>query len=113
MADYSTRRPNRYDDGYELSDEVSRPRDHASDPLAELARLIGKSEQFPNSARTDSRSHRQPVYRDPEPDDWGGKSSARRGEPTRDYEDDLPAAAPEPRFDSWRAEHRDVDRARS
>jgi SPOR domain len=114
MADYSARRPNRYDDGYEPSDEVSRPRDHASDPLAELARLIGKSEQFSNSARTDSRSHRQPVYRDPEPDDWGGESSARRAEPTRDYdsyEDDLPAAAPEPRLDSWRAEHRDVDRA--
>jgi hypothetical protein len=59
MADYSTRRPNRYDNGYEPSDEVSRPRDHASDPLAELARLIGKSEQFSNSARTDSRSVRQ------------------------------------------------------
>jgi len=48
MADYPTRRPNRYDDGYEPSDEVSRPRDHASDPLAELARLMGKSEQFSN-----------------------------------------------------------------
>ena len=114
MADYPTRRPNRYDDGYEPSDEVSRPRDHASDPLAELARLIGKSEQFSNSARTDSRSLRQPVYRDPEPDDWGGESSARRAEPARDYgsyKDDLPAAAPEPRFDSWRADHRDADRA--
>jgi SPOR domain len=114
MADYSTRRPNRYDDGYEPSDEVSRPRDHASDPLAELARLIGKSEQFSNSARTDSRSVRQPVYREPEPDDWGGESRARRAEPARDYdsyEDDLPAAAPEPRFGSWRADHRDADRA--
>jgi hypothetical protein len=108
MADYSTRRPNRYDDGYEPSDEVSRPRDHASDPLAELARLIGKSEQFSNSARTDSRSLRQPVYRDPEPDE------ARRAEPARDYgsyEDELPAPAPEPRFAAWRSDHRDADRA--
>jgi hypothetical protein len=114
MADYSTRRPNRFNDGYEPSDEVSRPRDHASDPLAELARLIGRSEQYSGAAGASSRPPTRPTYQDPEPAyrnpdpvEWdpGSRLPPRRSEPARDYEpyQHEESVAREPRLDPWAA----------
>jgi sporulation related protein len=101
MADYPTRRSNRFSDGYEPSEQVARPRDHASDPLAELARLIGRSEQYSAGGRADSRSPSRPAYRDPPryrdaepayPDsepadlDFQAPAPTYRSEPARDYQ---------------------------
>jgi hypothetical protein len=95
MADYPTRRSNRFSDGYEPSEQVARPRDHASDPLAELARLIGRSEQYSAAGRADSRSPSRPAYRDPEP---------RYRDPEPAYPDseraDLDFQAPAPKYRS-------------
>jgi hypothetical protein len=112
MADYPTRRPKRFNDGYEPSDEVSRPRDHASDPLAELARLIGRSEQYSGAGRPGSLSPEGPIYRDPEPvyrdaepPEWDVEASrpAHVSEPAREYQYDrnVPFAREE-RFETWR-----------
>ena len=112
MADYSPRRPKRFNDGYEPSDEVSRPRDHASDPLAELARLIGRSEQHSGATGAGSRSpvrpnyrDPEPAYRDPDPPEWdpGSHLSPHDSRPAREYEAyqyEAPIAR-EPQLDAW------------
>jgi hypothetical protein len=122
MADYFTpRRPNRFTDGYEPSDEVSRPRDHASDPLAELARLIGRSEQYSGAKGPASPAPSRPTYRDAEPGygdrdpaqrDVGSRLPPRLTEPAREYEPyphEVPIAREprlerEPRLDQWERE---------
>jgi hypothetical protein len=129
MADYPTRRSNRFSDGYEPSEQVARPRDHASDPLAELARLIGRSEQYSAGARADSRSSpSRPAYRDPEPryrdpepaypdseradPDFQAPAPTYRSEPARDYqhyEADTQSAR-NARPEDWRRDVEDLGR---
>jgi SPOR domain len=123
MADYPTRRTNRFNDCYEPPDVVARPRDHASDPLTELARLIGRSEQYSGAERSAPRSPArpgyrdpEPVYREPEPREWHieDPAPAHASEPAREYQPynrEVPFAREE-RFDTWRTDDGVHDAAR-
>jgi hypothetical protein len=64
MADENTRRSFR-------SNEPSRPGDQASDPLAELARLIGRNDPFAELGRSQPRQGSQQDAQYTTPDDWG------------------------------------------
>jgi hypothetical protein len=63
MADDNTRRSFR-------SNEPSRPGDQASDPLAELARLIGRNDPFAELGRSQPRQGSQQESQYAAPDDW-------------------------------------------
>ncbi len=76
MADDNKLRSYRSNDPYRRTGEPSRPNEQASDPLAELARLIGRSDPFAELGRTNPRqgqsSQQAPDYAPPAPapDDW-------------------------------------------
>jgi hypothetical protein len=74
MADDSRQRSYRSNEPYRRTGESSRPNEQASDPLAELARLIGRSDPFAELGRTNSRQgqspQQAPQYAPPAPDDW-------------------------------------------
>src|SRR5215472_5186276 len=82
MADDSKQRSYRSNDQYRRAAEPSRPDNSApaSDPLAELARLIGQSDPFAEFGRSNSRqASRQPAgdqYRQDDQAQWT-RDSAR------------------------------------
>jgi hypothetical protein len=82
MADDPKLRSYRSNDPYRQAGEPSRPSDQASDPLAELARLIGQKDPFAEFGRSNSRQ------------------AARRADdaPTTAPDDWQYASAPEPQF---------------
>jgi hypothetical protein len=72
MADDPKLRSYRSNDPYRQAGEPSRPSDQASDPLAELARLIGQKDPFAEFGRSNSRQAARRTDDAPTtaPDDW-------------------------------------------
>jgi SPOR domain len=74
MADENTRRSYRSNEPYRREAEPSRPSDQASDPLAELARLIGRNDPFAELGRSQPRQGSQQGSQQESqhaaPDDW-------------------------------------------
>ena len=67
MADRYQDRPFPADDGYDHGDNGHSPARTESDPLAELARLIGQADPFANSDRSNQSLPPRSAPRDPEP----------------------------------------------
>jgi hypothetical protein len=90
MADEPTLRSYRSNDPYRQADAPSRSGGQASDPLAELARLLGKNDPFAEFGRSDSRQRAQSAdaASSTAPDDW---RYATAGEPQ--YSADASAAS--------------------
>lgn len=109
MADDHTLRSHRSNDPYRRGTEPSRPNAQASsDPLAELARLIGQSDPFAEFGRNNSRQTQHETHAAPATaqDDWQNAQA-----PDQRYGDDGSrgrdfASAHEPRAPSRRAESR-------
>lgn len=84
MADDSTLRSYRSNDPYRRAADASRPGDQASDPLAELARLIGQADPFAELGRGQPRQGSE-------------QGSQQRPQPGRQ----APRAAPAAASDEW------------
>lgn len=85
MADDPKLRSYRSNDPYRQAGEPSRPSEQASDPLAELARLIGQKDPFAEFGRSNSRQAARRTDDAPTtaPDDWR-YASAREPQFTAD-----------------------------
>jgi hypothetical protein len=104
MADDSRFRSNRPSDSYRRAAEPSRPSEHASgsDPLAELARLIGKNDPYAEFGLRNSRpGQQQENYSTAAPahDDWP-QASSHEG-----YQEPHPGSAHDARVESWRSDN--------
>lgn len=123
MADRYQDRPFPADDGYDRGGEPHAPARAETDPLAELARLIGQSDPFamgranqPVQPRSEREPYQPPVPADEEPaagpPPWMRRATPQAAPvaPQEDYEQDYPSAvhplhryaaapaAPEPEF---------------
>jgi hypothetical protein len=122
MADRYQGRPFTADDDYDRGDDQRAPTKGESDPLAELARLIGQTDPFGSMGRANQqvqpRTNTRDQYQPPATDDglpagpppWMQRA-IRREAPQQDYPQDYPSAvhplhryatpraAPEPDYD--------------
>jgi hypothetical protein len=120
MADRYQDRPFPADDGYDRGDDQHAPERAESDPLAELARLIGQTDAFamgranqtvaPRSAARDQYRPPQPVDDAPAagPPPWMQRAAVRQEVPPQEYQPSAehplrryatPVALPEPDYD--------------
>jgi hypothetical protein len=99
MADDNTRRSYRSNEPYRHAAEPPRPSDQASDPLAELARLIGRNDPFAELGRSQPRQGSQQESQHAAADDWH-RAPAR--EPHFGHDDYAGREAPDSYHDSYR-----------
>jgi hypothetical protein len=103
MADRYQKRPSPADDGYDRGGDPYAPATPESDPLAELARLIGQTDPFamgranqpvqPRAAEPDPYQHPAPSDDDPPagPPPWMQRAT-RHEAPQEDYPEHYPSA---------------------
>jgi hypothetical protein len=128
MADENTRRSYRSNEPFRREAEPSRPSDEASDPLAELARLIGRNDPFAELGRSQPRQgsqrESQPASQHAARDDWQrapareadfGHDDYASGDAQNSYQDSYQEPYQDAHREPFRGSHhaspRDMDRA--